>query len=221
MRKYKVSSAGFAADIYKISRKGEVILMNICVYGASSDVIDKEYILAGEKLGEEMARRSHTLIFGGGAEGLMGAVARGMSRGGGKIVGVAPSFFEVDGVLYDKCTEFVYTDTMRVRKQIMEERSDAFIMTPGGVGTFEEFFEILTLKQLNRHQKAIAVLNVLNYFDDITALMEHAANGGFMKPESMSLYRFFTDTGKMLDYIEGYKPHEVNLKDMKHINTKR
>ena len=191
--------------------------MNICVYGASSDAIDKEYIQAGETLGEEMAKRGHGLVYGGGAQGLMGAVARGMSRGGGKIVGVAPSFFEIDGVLYDKCTEFIYTDTMRARKQIMEERSDAFIMTPGGVGTLEEFFEVLTLKQLNRHQKAIAVLNVRGYFDDVTRLMEHAASGGFMKYKTMQLYKFFTDCCDILDYIENYKPQSVNIKDMKHI----
>lgn len=191
--------------------------MNICVYGASSDVIDKEYIMQGELLGEEMAHRGHSLIFGGGAHGLMGAVARGISRGGGEIIGVAPSFFQVDGVLYDKCTEFIYTDTMRERKQIMEERSDAFIMTPGGIGTFEEFFEILTLKQLARHNKPIAILNTNGYFDDITRLLTRAVDGKFMKPETMKLYESFTDCTPLLDYIENYKHQEINIHDMKHI----
>lgn len=191
--------------------------MNLCVYGASSDVIDKKYIMYGELLGEEMARRGHSLIFGGGAHGLMGAVARGISRGGGEIIGVAPSFFQVDGVLYDKCTEFIYTDTMRERKQIMEERSDAFIMTPGGIGTFEEFFEILTLKQLARHNKPIAVLNTDGYFDDITKLLSRAVDGKFMKPETTKLYEFFTDCNALLDYIESYEYQEINIHDMKHI----
>ena len=87
--------------------------MQICVYGASSNDIDARYLEAGEALGMEMARRGHGLVFGGGASGLMGAVARGMTQGGGAILGVAPSFFNVDGILYDKCTEFIYTDTMR------------------------------------------------------------------------------------------------------------
>lgn len=191
--------------------------MNICVYGASSDAIDREYITTVEKMGEEMASRGHNLVYGAGAQGLMGAAARGVTKGGGKIIGVSPSFFKVDGVLYDKCTEMIFTETMRERKQIMEERSDAFVMTPGGVGTFEEFFEILTLKQLNRHQKAIAVLNLKGYYDDIAQLMTHAAAGGFMKEETLNLYKFFTDYNEMLDYLEAYKPHNINIKTMKHI----
>ncbi len=191
--------------------------MNICVYGASSDAIDREYITTVEKMGEEMAGRGHNLVYGAGAQGLMGAAARGVTKGGGKIIGVSPSFFKVDGVLYDKCTEMIFTETMRERKQIMEERSDAFVMTPGGVGTFEEFFEILTLKQLNRHQKAIAVLNLKGYYDDIAQLMTHAAAGGFMKEETLNLYKFFTDYNEMLDYLEAYKPHNIDIKTMKHI----
>lgn len=191
--------------------------MNICVYGASSDVIDKKYITEVEAMGEEMAKRGHALVYGGGAQGLMGAAARGMTKGGGKIVGVSPTFFKVDGVLYEKCTEMVYTETMRERKQIMEERSDAFVMTPGGIGTFEEFFEILTLKQLNRHQKAIAILNTNGYFDDMINMLKRAAEGGFMKAETLELCKAFEDYSEMLDYIEGYTPTEINIKAMKHI----
>lgn len=191
--------------------------MNICVYGASSDVIDKKYITEVEAMGEEMAKRGHSLVYGGGAQGLMGAAARGMTKGSGKIIGVSPTFFKVDGVLYEKCTEMVYTETMRERKQIMEERSDAFVMTPGGIGTFEEFFEILTLKQLNRHQKAIAILNTDGYFDDMINMLRRAAEGGFMKSETLELCRAFEDYREMLDYIEGYKPTEIDIKAMKHI----
>lgn len=191
--------------------------MNICVYGSSSDEINKEYITTVEHFGEEMAKRGHTLVYGGGAQGLMGAAARGVTRGGGKIVGVSPTFFKVDGVLYDKCTEMVFTETMRERKQIMEDRSDAFVMTPGGIGTYEEFFEVLTLKQLNRHQKAIAILNIRGYYDNMAELMERTARENFMKPETMELYKFFTDPKEILDYFESYKPHEVNIKDMKYI----
>lgn len=192
--------------------------MNICVYGASGDKIDRSYIDTVEKMGLEMARRGHSLVFGGGAEGLMGAAARGMTLGGGEIIGVAPTFFNVDGVLYDKCTEFIYTETMRERKQTMEDKSDAFIMTPGGIGTFEEFFEILTLKQLCRHKKAIAVLNLNDYFGDIVRLMERAEREGFLKDETLNLYRFFTDYNELLDYIESYKPNDkLTIKDMKHI----
>ncbi|MBO4941792.1 MAG: TIGR00730 family Rossman fold protein [Clostridia bacterium] len=191
--------------------------MNICVYGASSDAIDKKYIAAGEALGEEMARRGHTLIFGGGACGLMGAVARGMSRENGKIIGIAPSFFNVDGVLYDKCDEFIYTETMRERKQIMEDRADAFIMTPGGIGTFEEFFEIFTLKQLGRLKKAIAVLNTGGYYDAFSDLMKRTADEHFMQPQSLTLYSLFESSHDMLDYIETYSCPDIDIRDMKYI----
>lgn len=191
--------------------------MNICVYGASSDAIDKKYIKAGEKLGEEMARRGHSLIFGGGACGLMGAVARGMSRGNGKIIGIAPSFFNVDGVLYDKCDEFIYTETMRERKQLMEDKSDAFIMTPGGIGTFEEFFEIFTLKQLGRLKKAIAVLNTGGYYDAFSDLMQRTADEHFMQPKSLTLYSLFEDCDALLDYIETYTCPDIDIRNMKYI----
>ena len=176
--------------------------MKICLYGASSDEIDRMYILKTESLGETMGRRGHTLIFGGGAAGLMGAAARGMTRAGGSIIGVAPSFFNVDGVLYAGCTEFIYTDTMRERKAEMEARADGFIITPGGIGTFEEFFEVLTLKQLGRHNKPIAIFNVDGYYDDILDLMEKAIAGNFMKPACRELVRAFTQADEMLDYIE-------------------
>ena len=114
--------------------------MNICVYGASSNVIDKKYIEVTEELGRKMAERGHNLVFGGGANGLMGAAARGVYEKGGYIVGVVPTFFNVDGILFENCNEMIRTETMRQRKQIMEDRADSFIMTPGGMGTFEEFF---------------------------------------------------------------------------------
>ncbi len=191
--------------------------MNICVYGASSNEIDKRYIEAGELLGEEMAKRGHNLIFGGGATGLMGAVARGVTKGGGKVIGIAPSFFKVDGILYEKCDEFIYPETMRERKKLMEEMSDAFIMTPGGIGTYEEFFEILTLKQLNRHSKAIAILNTLGYYDLLENMLRFTTEQSFMRDASLELYETFENTAELLDYIEGYTEADVDIYRMKHL----
>jgi uncharacterized protein (TIGR00730 family) len=180
--------------------------MTICVFGASSDQINAEYIASGEKLGKVIADRGHGLVFGGGANGLMGAVARGVYKGNGYIMGVAPSFFDVDGVLYEHCSELIYTETMRQRKQVMEDRSDAFIMTPGGIGTFEEFFEILTLKQLGRHTKPIAIFNVCGYYNKIIDMIKQAIDERFMRPESLELCEMFEDPEKLLDYFENYKP---------------
>ena len=190
--------------------------MKICVYGASSDAIDKEFIRTGEALGRSMAERGHELIFGGGAHGMMGAVARGMTEKGGRIIGVAPSFFHVDGVLYEQCDEFVYTETMRERKQLMEERADAFVMSPGGIGTLEEFFEILTLKQLGRHAKPIAVLNTDRYYDAITDLLQNAVERKFMTAASMALFGVFEDAEALLDYLENDGGEAVDMLKMKY-----
>ena len=136
--------------------------MHICVYGAASPTIDRRFTEQGEALGRAIAERGHTLVFGGGALGLMGATANGVREKNGQLIGVVPRFFEHDAAetLCDCCTEYIATDTMRERKQIMEERADAFVITPGGIGTWEEFLEILTLRQLCRHNKPIAVFNI-------------------------------------------------------------
>lgn len=133
--------------------------MKICVFGASSSTIDKSYVSQVEELGRKIADRGHGLVYGAGASGLMGAVARGVYEKKGEIVGVVPNFFDdedmgVDGRIFQDCTELIRTDTMRERKRIMEERADAFVIVPGGIGTFEEFFEVFTLKQLERHKQS-------------------------------------------------------------------
>lgn len=191
--------------------------MNLCIYGASSDRIDPAYVAAVEALGRALAARGHGLVFGGGARGLMGAAARGVTAGRGYILGVAPGFFNVDGVLYPHCTEFIYTETMRERKQIMEDRADGFIMVPGGIGTYEEFFEMLTLKQLGRHGKPIAILNLGGYYDLLQQMLEQTIDQGFMQPACRQLYDVFTDAQAMLDYLEQAQVAPVSPKEMKHI----
>jgi len=189
----------------------------ICVYGAASDVIDKSFIEAGEELGREMAKRGHSLIFGGGDDGMMGAVARGVHENGGCICGIAPSFFNVDGVLFEHCDEMIRPATMRERKKLLDEMSQAFIVTPGGIGTYEEFYEILSSKQLGRHGKAIAILNVNGYYDKLFEMMKHTAEQKFMKDAVFSLYSVFTDINEMLDYLESYKDEIVNPSFTRHI----
>lgn len=184
--------------------------MNICLYGASSNDIPKIYIETVENLGETMAKRGHSLVFGGGANGLMGAAARGVTKGGGKTIGIAPSFFNVDGILYD-CSEMIYTETMRDRKKIMEDKADAFVCTPGGIGTLDELFEIMTLKQLARHKKPIAILNVNGYYNGLKSMLENAVDGGFMLKESLSLAPFFENVEELLQYFEGYKPEDTGV----------
>jgi len=185
--------------------------MKICVYGAASDKIDYKYKEAGELLGRTMAQRGHELVFGAGDNGLMGAVARGVYEMHGKITGVAPTFFNVDGVLFPHCTKLISTETMRERKKILEEEADSFIMVPGGVGTFDEFFEILTLKQLQQHNKALAIFNIDGYFDELLAMMKMAADKEFISDMTLNLYEEFKDVEKMLDYLENYVPKDEDI----------
>lgn len=176
--------------------------MKLCLYGASSNLIDKKYIDATEKLGEEMAKRGHTLVFGGGANGLMGAAARGATKAGGEIIGISPKFFDVDGVLYDKCTEFIYTETMQERKHLLVTKSDGFIVMPGGPGTFDELFETLSLRQLGIHNKPIAVFNIDGYFDPLAQMLKNAFNGKFMTEEILELCPLFDIETELLKYLE-------------------
>lgn len=191
--------------------------MNVCIYGASSPELDKSYFDAVYELSAELAKGKNGLVFGGGAQGLMGAAARGFYDNGAYILGVAPSFFNVDGILFQDCTEFIYTETMRERKQIMEDRSDAFIMVPGGIGTFEEFFEILTLRQLQRHDKAIVIYNVNGYYDKLLEMMDVAAEQKFMKDVCKKLYYVADTPQNVVDYLRDYDPKELSNTQMKNI----
>ena len=176
--------------------------MKICVYGAASNNIDPAFVTAAETLGRLIAENGHTLVFGGGATGVMGACARGVKAGGGASVGVAPRFFDEPGVLCKDCTEFLFTDTMRERKQLMEDLADAFVVAPGGIGTYEEFIEILTLKQLGRHSKPIAMLNTCGYYEHMNSLMQNTVEKGFMKAECLTLYKSLDTAEDVLSYVE-------------------
>ena len=186
--------------------------MRICIYGASGDQLDARYFEAARGLGEELGRRGHSLVFGGGAHGLMGACAEGAAAAGAEIVGVAPRFFDEPGVLFSGCTRFVWTESMRERKAAMEELAEAFVVLPGGIGTLEEFFETLTLKQLGLHGKPIALLNTLGYFNAVETLLEQAAEGGFMSRGCLKLCGFCSTPGEALDYAEHTEPLRGGLR---------
>lgn len=182
--------------------------MKICIFGASSAHIDEIYLTETEALAEKMARRGHSLVFGAGATGVMGAAARGTKRGGGYIRGFIPEFFREEKVekIYGGCDELIYTATMAERKTRMEDECDAFVIAPGGIGTFEEFFEVITLKQLGRHKKAVAMFNVAGYFDTLERFMREMAAKNFLSRACLGMYEYFTDADALLDYLEGYVP---------------
>ena len=191
--------------------------MKLCVFGAASPTIDQEYIDTVENMGRQMALRGHSLVFGGGGNGLMGAAARGVHAEGGYILGVIPKFFEEDNVeaIFESCNELIMPDTMRQRKQIMEDNADAFIIVPGGIGTFEEFFEILTSKQLCRHNKPIAIYNIMGYYDDLQTVMEHAIKKNFIRKNCRELYAITDDLNKIFEYLETPQDIIRTVKELK------
>ena len=179
--------------------------MKIAVYGAASTQIDNKYVVEVEEFGKKMAKRGHSLVFGGGATGLMGAAARGVHAEGGEILGVSPTFFaKVDGLLFDHCTDIIYTDSMRERKHLLEEHADAFVITPGGVGTFEEFFEAFTLKQLGVFDKAMVIYNIEGYYNTMVQMLEEAIEKDFMRPANRDLFVVLNDADEILNYLENY-----------------
>lgn len=191
--------------------------MKICIFGAASPRIDDIYIKAVEELGEKLAKRGHSLVFGAGCTGLMGAAARGFKRGGGFIHGVIPEFFREERVelIFEECDKITYTKTMSERKSVMEDEAEAFIIAPGGIGTFEEFFEVLTLKQLGRHEKAMVLYNIDGYYDDLEKFMQTVNERGFMNFKCGELYSVLAAADGVIDYLESYVPPESNWRKLK------
>ena len=176
--------------------------MNICIYGAASKTVDAKYIEAVEALGETFAKRGHGLVFGGGASGMMGAAARGFLRGGAKdIICIAPGFFNVDGILFDKCSEYIHPETMRERKKLLEERSDVFVVAPGGIGTLDELFEIITLRSLGRHTKRVVLYNCCGFYDSLVAMLRDYESKGFVKNVD-DLFFVSGDASEIVDFVE-------------------
>ena len=185
--------------------------MRICIYGAASNKINPKFIKDGENLGKALAQEGHSLVFGGGSEGMMGAVARGFHQGGGKTHGIIPKFFEEEGYesIYYQTDELTYVEDMADRKEMMEDLCDAFIITPGGIGTFDEFFQVLTLKQLGRHQKAIVLYNPFGYYDKMDDMMKFSIKEKFVNEECEKLYKCIDSIEEVIKYLEEYSTEGV------------
>jgi uncharacterized protein (TIGR00730 family) len=191
--------------------------LKVTVYGAASNRIDEKYIKDGFELGKKLGERGHSMVFGSGSEGLMGAVARGFKSVGAYVHGVIPKFFEDENVeeLFLDCDQLIEPDTMRERKQIMEDNADAFIIVPGGIGTFEEFFEILTLKQLCRHNKPIAIYNIKGYYNELLYAIEQATQKHFIRGGCMDLFHISDDEKDLFAYIENPMQEQKTIRELK------
>lgn len=158
-------------------------IRSVCVYCGSSPGRDETYAKAGHLLGRSIARAGLRLIYGGGTKGIMGAVAEGALKAGGKVTGIIPRFLinkEATETALDRLDELVITDNMHERKHKMFEKSDAFVALPGGIGTVEEIVEVMTWAQLGHHRKPIVFGNVGGFWDPMLALLDHMAAEGFI-----------------------------------------
>jgi uncharacterized protein (TIGR00730 family) len=155
----------------------------IGVFCASSDRIDASYGATAAELGRELAARGHGLIYGGGNTGLMGHVARAMHGAGGRVVGYIPArLMSIEGRAFDIADELVVTDTMHERKVGIFERADAFVILPGGIGTLEEFLEIVTLRHLGYHDKPIVLLDDDGFYRTLVRFLDETVERGFSPP---------------------------------------
>lgn len=157
------------------------------VFCGSSFGTEKEYEEQAYLLGKTLAERNIGLVYGGANVGLMGAVANGAIENRGEVIGVLPHFLQNKEIAHTGLTELVLIETMHERKTKMNDLSEGVIALPGGFGTLEEFFEMLTWAQLGLHKKPIAILNIYGFYDELIAMMETMVNKGFLKPVNQSM----------------------------------
>lgn len=160
----------------------------VCVYCGSSSRVADVYKDAATALGKQIAAEGWNVVYGGGRVGLMGLVADSTLQAGGKVVGIIPAHIQQREIQHTDLTELHVVDSMHIRKQMMVERSDAFVILAGGLGTLDEFFELLTWKQLGLHDKPVVVVNIDGYWTKMLSAIDHIANIGFMREEDRGLF---------------------------------
>ena len=171
------------------------MIQSVCLFGASSDRMDSEYNEAARELGRLLAQEGWMLVFGGGQHGMMGETAKGVHEGGGHVLGIIPEKLDEPHVSYEASDEWIVTDSLRDRKALMEEKSDAYVILPGGYGTLEEIMETMTLKQLGYHSKPMVILNTRGFYDKLFELFDHMIAETCVKSEHLDLFRV-VDTPK-------------------------
>jgi uncharacterized protein (TIGR00730 family) len=179
-------------------------MKTVCVYCGSSDKMSEAYLRSAREMGAAIARREMTLVYGAGCTGMMGAVADGALDAGGEVIGVIPKMFVTPVLMHQGLTRLEIVDNMHTRKQRLADISDAFIALPGGYGTFEELFEILTWAQIGLHRKPVGILNNQHYFDPLLTVIDHARREGFMYAEHNSLFVCAEQPDDLLNLMESY-----------------
>lgn len=174
---------------------------SLCVYCGSRPGRLETFTQTAKAVGEWIGRHQGQLVYGGGNSGLMGIVAAATQQAGGKVVGIIPHALAEKELARDDCDEFYLVDNMHQRKHMMAERADAFLALPGGIGTFEEFFEVWTWRQLGYHNKPIGLLNVDGYYDGLLAFMNTTVHDGFVSDWQMNLIHQSANLAQLLPLL--------------------
>lgn len=181
-------------------------MKSICVYCGSSDKVQPEYLEVARQVGTVIARRGLQLWYGAGSTGLMGELADAALGAGGEVIGVIPVMFNSPALAHYGLTRLEVVESMHERKQRLAEQADAFMALPGGYGTFEELFEILTWAQIGLHAKPVGVLNAFGYYDWLLKMVEHAQAHGFIYAEHRLLLHTAGEPDALLNALQDYQP---------------
>ncbi|MFP7484308.1 TIGR00730 family Rossman fold protein [Priestia filamentosa] len=184
-------------------------MKRIAVFCGSSNGATDLYIKEAKKLGEEIARRNISLVYGGASVGVMGAVADSVLKFGGHVIGVMPTFLEEREIAHKNLSELIVVESMHERKAKMAELADGFIALPGGPGTLEEFFEIFTWAQLGLHQKPCGLLNINEYYTPLVSLFNHMTEEQFLQEKYRTMALVDTEPQGLLDQFHTYQPPSV------------
>ena len=173
----------------------------VTVYCSSSRHVDGIYTRAAAELGDAIARQNWRLVYGGNHIGCMGTLADAARSAGGKVTGITPQLLVDEGIADEHCDELVVTSGMRERKALLEQRADAFVTLPGGMGTFEEVFEIIVGRMLGYHSKPIVLLNIAGYYNPLLAMIEHGIEQRFIRAKARDAYFVATDVTKTIEHL--------------------
>ena len=199
-----------------MGHKERVSIKSICVFCSSSNSIDDVYFETATDLGHRIGQLGLGLVYGGASIGLMGAIARATHEKGGRVLGVIPEFFrdKDKNFEYSKADELIIVETMRIRKAVMDERADAFIALPGGIGTLEEVIEILSMKQLGLTEKPLVFVNTNNFYDGLISNLQNMVDLKFAKLSTLELFAICPNPSSALEFILSYQSRQIDDKSI-------
>lgn len=191
---------------FNLIRKQSFFAMKICIFSSSSNAIDPVYIDEAISLSQLIGKENNTMVNGGANVGLMGTMLKEVVKAGGNTIGIIPKKLNGHKLASEHAQELIVSKDMMERKAMMREISDAFVALPGGFGTLEEILEVITLKQLDYHNKAIVFLNTNGFYDNLFKQFEHSFDENFAKPNYRNLYFIAKNSNEVINYLNSYTP---------------